>query len=67
MVKTADQAAKRYRIGIEGFGGASQYITCGKKKGAGFLAVAECLEDAKAVKLTTDLMVSKYKAAAVIA
>jgi len=42
----------------------AQYITCGKEKDKGFLAVAECLEKAKVVKLTTDLMVRKYKAAA---
>jgi hypothetical protein len=64
MVKTAAQAAAKYKAGIEAFGGAAQYIECGKKKGEGFLAVAECLESAKATKLTTDLMVSKYKAAA---
>lgn len=64
MVKTADQAAERYRIGIEAFGGASTYITCGANKGRGFLAVAKCLEDAKKVKLTTEQMVSKYRAAA---
>jgi len=64
MVKTAEEAAKKYRAGIEAFGGAEQYITCGKEKGKGFLAVAECLEKARVVKLTTDLMVSKYRAAA---
>jgi hypothetical protein len=64
MVKTPDEAAAKYRAGIEAFGGADQYIKCGAEKGRGFLAVAECLERAKKVKLTTDLMVSKYKAAA---
>lgn len=64
MVRTADQAAEAYRIGIEGFGGAATYKTCGDKKGSGFLAVAKCLEDAKKTKLTTELMVSKYKSKA---
>jgi len=64
MVKSADQAAERYRIGVEAFGGAAQYITCGQEKGRGFLAVAKCLEDAKRTRLTTDQMVAKYRAAA---
>jgi len=64
MVKTVEQAAAKYKAGIEAFGGAEQYIKCGAKKGEGFLAVAECLESAKKTKLTTELMVSKYKAAA---
>jgi len=64
MTKTADQAAERYRLGVESFGGAAQYIACGKEKGRGFLAVAKCLEDAKKTRLTTELMVAKYRAAA---
>lgn len=64
MVKTADQAAERYRLGVEAFGGAAQYVACGAEKGRGFLAVAKCLEDAKKTRLTTEMMVMKYKAAA---
>lgn len=64
MVVSADTAAKHYREGIEEFGGAASYIECGKKKDAGFLAVAKCLADKKAEKLTTDAMVKRYKEAA---
>lgn len=64
MVKSADEAAARYELGITQFGGADTYINCGKRKTNGFLAVAKCLEDAKRVSLTTANMVSKYKAAA---
>jgi len=64
MVVSASVAADRYRRGIEGFGGARQYLECGKRREQGFLAVAQCLEDAKEERLTTDLMVSKYEAAA---
>lgn len=64
MVLTADQAAANYKRGVEAFGGASVYKACGDKKGSGFLAVAKCLHDAKVSALTTDMMVSKYKAAA---
>jgi hypothetical protein len=64
MVLTADQAAAKYKRGIEGFGGADTYKSCGQHKGEGFLAVAKCLADAKQSKLTTDLMVSKYRASA---
>jgi len=64
MVLSPEKAAEKYRTGISAFGGAEQYIACGKEKDKGFLAVAECLERAKAVKLTTDTMVSKYRAAA---
>lgn len=64
MVKTADQAASKYKTGVEAFGGADQYKACGQKKGDGFLAVAKCMEDAKKTRLTTDQMVSKYRDAA---
>jgi hypothetical protein len=64
MVKTAQEAGARYRVGIETFGGAQQYSTCGAQKGQGFLAVAKCLEDAKKAALTTENMVKKYMAAA---
>lgn len=64
MVKTADEAARRYELGLNAFGGADTYIKCGQRKNAGFLAVAKCLEDAKKVSLTTANMVTKYKAAA---
>lgn len=64
MVKSADEAARRYELGVTNFGGADVYIACGKRKGDGFLAVAKCLEDAKKVSLTTANMVSKYRAAA---
>lgn len=60
----ADYAAKKYEEGIKAFGGAEVYIRCGKEKDKGFLAVAECLHEAKEAKLTTDYMVRKYKAAA---
>lgn len=64
MVLSADDAGKHYRAGIEAIGGAATYIECGKKKGAGFLAVAKCLEDKRVEKLTTDEMVRRYKEAA---
>lgn len=64
MVVSAERAAEKYRTGVEAFGGADQYISCGKRRTEGFLAVAQCLEDAKAVKLTTSMMVEKYRAAA---
>jgi len=64
MVKSAEEAAARYRLGIQAFGGAQQYIACGQNKGRGFLAVAKCLEDAKKTHLTTESMVEKYRAAA---
>lgn len=64
MVKSADEAARRYELGITNFGGADTYITCGARKDSGFLAVAKCLEDAKKVSLTTANMVSKYRASA---
>ena len=64
MVKSAEEAARRYQLGIETFGGAETYIQCGQRKGSGFLAVAKCLEDAKKASLTTSNMVTKYKAAA---
>ena len=64
MVRSAAQAAESYRIGITAFGGAATYVTCGQQKGSGFLAVAKCLADAKASKLTTEQMVSKYQAKA---
>lgn len=64
MVKTAEEAASRYELGLTNFGGADVYIKCGQRKASGFLAVAKCLEDAKKVSLTTQNMVSKYKAAA---
>jgi hypothetical protein len=64
MVKSADEAARRYELGITNFGGADTYVACGKRKDSGFLAVAKCLEDAKKVSLTTANMVSKYRASA---
>jgi hypothetical protein len=64
MVATADQAANAYRLGVDGFGGAAQYVNCGAQKSGGFLAVAKCLADAKKSHLTTDLMVQKYRAKA---
>lgn len=64
MVKTAAQAAENYRRGVDAFGGAQTYATCGERKGSGFLAVASCLAAAKKSHLTTDMMVSKYQAAA---
>jgi len=64
MVKSAEEAAARYELGLNNFGGADTYINCGKRKSSGFLAVAKCLEDAKRTSLTTASMVSKYKAAA---
>jgi hypothetical protein len=64
MVKSAQQAAERYRIGVEAFGGYGQYSQCGQAKGQGFLAVAACLEAAKKTRGSTEQMVSKYMAAA---
>lgn len=63
MVKSADQAAAAYRRGVDNFG-VENYKTCGDRKTQGFLAVAQCLEDAKRVSLTLDGMTAKYKAAA---
>lgn len=59
-----DEAGQRYQRGVENFGGADQYVSCGAKKGGGFLAVAKCLEDAKKAKLTTANMVQRYVQAA---
>jgi len=64
MVVSPKVASSRYRRGIEAIGGADTYKTCGKKKGGGFLAVAECLESARVEKLTTDMMAKHYRAAA---
>jgi hypothetical protein len=64
MGLTKEEVAQRYARGIGKIGGADTYIRCGEKKGSGFLAVAECLHDAKAVKLTTENMVQRYKDAA---
>lgn len=64
MVVSKDVAGRHYREGIDGIGGASTYIECGKKKGEGFLAVAKCLEDKRVEKLTTDTMVARYIEAA---
>ena len=64
MVKTAEQAAEKYRTGVTAFGGAAQYLSCGTRKAEGFLNVAKCLEDAKKVALTTDMMVEKYRKSA---
>lgn len=64
MVKTAAQAAENYRRGVDAFGGAETYKNCGERKGSGFLAVSACLSAAKKSHLTTDMMVSKYQAAA---
>jgi hypothetical protein len=64
MVKSADQAAARYELGVNGFGGYEQYRSCGANSGQGFLAVAKCLQDAKKTRGSTQLMVSKYRAAA---
>ncbi len=64
MVKSAEQAAARYRLGVESFGGYATYSGCGAQRGSGFLAVAKCLEDAKKTKGSTEMMVAKYRAAA---
>ena len=64
MTISASEAADRYETGVKTFGGASQYQECGEKRGQGFLAVAECLEDAKEAALTTANMVKKYRNAA---
>ena len=64
MTVSANVAARRYRRGIRGIGGASTYKKCGRRKGQGFLAVASCLESAKREKLTTDMMVRHYRQAA---
>jgi len=64
MVVSAETAASKYETGITEFGGADQYLTCGEKKDRGFLAVAQCLEDAKETALTTSSMVKKYREAA---
>ena len=59
-----DWAAKRYEEGIERIGGAETYVKCGEEKSKGFLAVAECLHEAKSTALSTKTMVDRYKAAA---
>jgi len=64
MVVSAETAAKHYREGIDAIGGAATYVECGKRKDAGFLAVAACLEGKRVEKLTTDEMVRRYKEAA---
>ena len=64
MVKSAQEAARNYGRGIKEFGGAQQYLSCGQNKGQGFLAVASCLESAKAEQLTTQSMVQRYQDAA---
>ena len=63
MVKSAAEAAAKYRFGVETFG-FDNYKRCGDMKNRGFLAVAQCLQDAKRVSLTLDNMVRKYQAAA---
>ena len=49
MVKTAEQAAEKYRTGVTAFGGAATYVSCGARRAEGFLAVAKCLEEAKGI------------------
>ncbi|MDP2217176.1 MAG: hypothetical protein Q8J68_07825 [Methanolobus sp.] len=63
MVASKEQAGEAYRIGITTFG-VDNYRTCGDKSGSGFLAVAQCLHDAKKRALTAENMVAKYKAKA---
>lgn len=63
MALSPDEAAQRYNRGITAFG-VDNYSKCGDKKGSGFLAVANCLHDAKKVSLTADSMTKKYRAAA---
>jgi len=63
MVMTADEAARKYRVGVETFG-VENYKRCGEMKGRGFLAVAGCLEAAKKAALSLENMVAKYRSAA---
>lgn len=59
-VRGDDWVIERYRRGIERFGGADVYIKCGREKIHGFLAVADCLHEAKLLNLTTENMVERY-------
>lgn len=63
MVASKDQAAAAYEKGITAFG-VDNYHSCGDKSTSGFLAVAQCLHDAKKRALTVANMVAKYRAKA---
>lgn len=63
MVLSKEQAAEAYREGITRFG-IDNYSTCGDRSDQGFLAVAQCLHDAKKRALTVENMVAKYRAKA---
>lgn len=65
MVKSQSEASKRYRTGVEDFGGAQAYKDCARNnQNSGFLQVAECLQQKKSQSLSTDQMVSNYRDAA---
>lgn len=63
MVASKEQAAEAYRLGITTFG-VDNYSSCGDRATQGFLAVAQCLHDAKKRGLTVENMVAKYRAKA---
>lgn len=60
MVVDANIAARRYQEGVDAIGGAGAYYQCGTRKGAGFLAVAECMEGLKVAKGTTADWARRY-------
>ncbi|MBU0846665.1 hypothetical protein KKH23_05695 [Patescibacteria group bacterium] len=63
MVLSKEQTAEAYREGITRFG-VDNYARCGNMKDQGFLAVAQCLHEAKKAALTVENMVAKYRAKA---
>lgn len=63
MVASKEEAAEAYRRGITAFG-VDNYVSCGERSDAGFLAVAQCLHDAKKRAVTVENMVQKYRAKA---
>lgn len=63
MVASKEEAAEAYRRGITAFG-VDNYVSCGDRADQGFLAVAQCLHDAKKRSVTVENMVMKYRAKA---
>ena len=64
MVASKEEAAESYRRGITAFG-VDNYTSCGDRASdQGFLAVAQCLHDAKKRAVTVENMVMKYRAKA---
>ncbi len=64
MVASKEEASEAYRRGITAFG-VDNYTSCGDRAAdQGFLAVSQCLHDAKKRSLTVENMVMKYSAKA---